>query len=170
MCLNEGNAAQSILETSPQLLVKLLALAKSVDPGERQIVMENHCEEMRSLFKEYVRPVHHELSPEKKRTNMPCQFDIMREFPTVFGCVFSRELTSVHYVCDPRDNTSTIQPRGALIFADKPFPERVSRAYIDLYKTLTVMALKFRSQNIMHDRVFYRSMGTYLLSNFRNHC
>jgi hypothetical protein len=88
--------------------------------------MDNHCEELRALFKEYVRPVHHEISTEKRRSNMPSQFDITREFPIVFGCVFSRELTSAHYVCDPVDNGSSKQPRGALVFADKPFPERVS--------------------------------------------
>ena len=125
--LADQNAAQTILDTSPDLLPRLLTLARSLDPGERQVVMENHCEELRALFKEYVRPVHHEISTEKRRSNMPSQFDITREFPIVFGCVFSRELTSVHYVCEPGDNTSSKQPRGALIFADKPFPERVSK-------------------------------------------
>lgn len=136
--LDDRDAALSVLETSPDLLPKLLTLARSIDPGERQIVMENHCEELRALFKEYVRPVHHELSTEKRRSNMPCQFDITREFPLVFGCVFSRELTSVHYVCDPGDNVPGKQPRGALIFADKAFPERVSYRknqvqFIELY-------------------------------------
>ena len=128
--LDDRDAALSVLETSPDLLPKLFTLAGSIDAGERQIVMENHCEELRALFKEYVRPVHHELSTEKRRSNMPCQFDITREFPLVFGCVFSRELTSVHYVCDPGDNAPGKQPRGALIFADKPFPERVSYSKI----------------------------------------
>ena len=127
MYLDDENATRTLLETSPELLPKLIALARSLDPGERQIVMENHCEELRALFKEYVRPVHHEFSTEKKRSSMPCQLDITREFPIVFGCVFSRELTSVHYVCEPGDNACGAQPRGALIFADKPFPERVSK-------------------------------------------
>ena len=125
MYLGDQAVAQTILETSADLLPKLLTLARSLDPGERQIVMENHCEELRALFKEYVRPVHHEISTEKRRSSMPSQFDITREFPIVFGCVFSRELTSVHYVCDPGDNASSKQPRGALIFTDKPFPEQV---------------------------------------------
>ena len=128
--LDDRDAALSVLETSPDLLPKLFTLAGSIGAGERQIVMENHCEELRALFKEYVRPVHHELSTEKRRSNMPCQFDITREFPLVFGCVFLRELTSVHYVCDPGDNAPGKQPRGALIFADKPFPERVSYSKI----------------------------------------
>lgn len=55
--LSDKNAAQTILESLPELLPKLQTLAKSLDPGERQVVMENHCEELRALFKEYVRPV-----------------------------------------------------------------------------------------------------------------
>ncbi|XP_028400510.1 probable E3 ubiquitin-protein ligase HECTD4 [Dendronephthya gigantea] len=127
--LDDHNVAHTLLETSPDLLSNLLPLAHSLDPGERQVVMENHCEELRALFKEYVRPIHHEYSTDKRRSSLPCQFDITREFPIVFGCVFSRELTSVHYVCDPRDNVSSKQPRGALIFSDKPFLERAKSYY-----------------------------------------
>lgn len=124
--MDNDKTANIFVESSSELLNSLITLAQSVDPGERQVVIENHCEELRALFKEYVRPVHHELNNEKKRSNMPCQLDITREFPLVRGCVFSRELTSVHYVNDPAANTSATQPRGALIYADKTFPERVS--------------------------------------------
>lgn len=125
-CLDDENIAGNVLETSPDLLAKLLTFARSVDPGERQVVVESHCEELRALFKEYVRPINHDLSPEKRRSDAPCEFDIMREFPIPFGCVFMRDLTSVHYVCDPGDNPSCRHPRGALIFADKTIPTRVS--------------------------------------------
>ena len=128
--MDDEQTVNILMTSSPDLLSSLLTLACSLDPGERQVVIEVHCEELRSLFKEYVRPVHHEFSTEKKRSNMPNQLHITREFPLVRGCVFSRELTSVHYVNDPGDNISASQPRGAMIFADKAFPERVSHLYL----------------------------------------
>ena len=97
------------------------ALAAECDPGQRLPVLETHCQQLRKLFKDFVK-----LSdtPTNGPTNSKrLVLDAGRPFPPVRGCVFTEGHTCVHFMADPTVDSGL--PRGTFVYASSPLPQKV---------------------------------------------
>lgn len=109
-----------------QLISKL---AGECDPGLRLPVMETHCQQLRKLFKDFVKPS--EEPKKEAKSSKKMLLDGSRPFPPVRGCVFTEGYTCVHFVADPAAGFGL--PRGTFVYASAPLPQRVSCSNRDVF-------------------------------------
>lgn len=97
-------------------------LGGECDPGLRLPVMEIHCQQLRKLFKDFVKP---DKEPKKvAKSGKKMVLDGSRPFPPVRGCVFTEGCTCVQFMADPAAGFGL--PRGTFVYASAPLPQRVS--------------------------------------------
>ena len=104
---------------SSELISKL---SEECDAGQRLTVLEKHCQQLRKLFKDFVKPA--EIPKKVVKTSKRMALDSGRVFPPVRGCVFTMGHTCVHYLADPA--TGFGLPRGTFVYANAPLPQKVS--------------------------------------------
>ncbi|PFX24720.1 putative E3 ubiquitin-protein ligase HECTD4 [Stylophora pistillata] len=100
-------------------------LSGECDPGLRLPVIQKHCQQLRKLFKDFVKP----SEPPKKVTRSEKQIvlDGSRVFPPVRGCVFTEGHTCVHFMADPTAGFGL--PRGTFVYASSPLPQKAPSFY-----------------------------------------
>ena len=118
--VHDSSFSDTLLAANPSL--KLISkLAAECDPGQRLIVIEKHCQQLRKLFKDFLKPSDH---PKKTiKNNKRIVLDGSRAFPPVRGCVFTERNTCVHFVADPTAGFGL--PRGTFLYASAPLPLKV---------------------------------------------
>ena len=84
--------------------------------------METHCQQLRKLFKDFVKPAKEPNKVAKGGKKMV--LDGSRPFPPVRGCVFTEGYTCIHFMADPAAGSGL--PRGTFVYASAPLPQRVS--------------------------------------------
>ena len=82
-----------------QSLQLISKFAAECDPGLRLSVLEKHCQQLRKLFKDFIKPSHH--SKKTTKWSKRIVLDGSRAFPPVRGCVFTEGHTCVLYKADP---------------------------------------------------------------------
>ena len=107
--------------TNPSLEL-ISKLGGECDPGLRLPVIEIHCQQLRKLFKDFVKPAEEPKKVAKSGKKMV--LDGSRPFPPVRGCVFTEGYTCVHFMADPGAGFGL--PRGTFVYASAPLPQRVS--------------------------------------------
>lgn len=97
-------------------------LSGECDPGLRLPVIQKHCQQLRKLFKDFVKP-----EPPKKATKIEKKIvlDGSQVFPPVRGCVFTEGHTCVHFMDDPTAGSGL--PRGLFVYASSPLPQMVCK-------------------------------------------
>ena len=108
-----------LANSSSELISKL---SGECNAGQRLNVLEKHCQQLRKLFKDFVKPA--EIPKKAVKTGKRMALDSGRVFPPVRGCVFTMGHTCVHYLADPA--TGFGLPRGTFVYANAPLPQKVS--------------------------------------------
>lgn len=120
----EDSSFRKALPHHPSGVLTLLTnLADECDPGERLPVTESHCEQLRQLFKDFVKPEENNREGSPRRMVL----DVARSFPPVRGAIFTEGQSCVHFLADPNPLESGL-PRGTLMYANSPLPLKVSTA------------------------------------------
>lgn len=103
-------------------------LGGECDPGLRLPVLQTHCQQLRKLFKDFVKPGEEPKKVAKSGKKMV--LDGSRPFPPVRGCIFTEGYTCVHFMADPAAGFGL--PRGTFVYASAPLPQRVSYSVGDV--------------------------------------
>ena len=120
-CQVQDLSFSNAILTNPSLEL-ISKLGGECDPGVRLPVMEAHCQQLRKLFKDFVKPANEPKKVAKSGKKMV--LDGSRPFPPVRGCVFTEGYTCVHFMADPAAGFGL--PRGTFVYASAPLPQRVS--------------------------------------------
>ena len=119
-----------------KLLPVLRELGAECDPGERLSVNEAHCDELRMLFKEFVKPLEQANRRTKPRKMV---LDLYRAFPPVRGCVFTEGQMCVYFMAEPAPparNTALNLPRGTFVYANLSVPIKVKYHFLIQWKNV----------------------------------
>ena len=135
-CQVQDPSFSSAILTNPSLEL-ISKLAGECDAGLRLPVIERHCQQLRKLFKDFVKPA--ELPKKVKISGKKMVLDGSRAFPPVRGCVFTEGYTCVHFIADPAAGFGL--PRGTFIYASAPLPQKVNHGvffflFLQLYVTI----------------------------------
>lgn len=129
--LVKGPLLVTRLAKEPSKLFPLVrGLAAECDPGDRLDVVTAHCDELRKLFKEFVKPS--DLASRQSRPKKMV-LDLYRRSPPVRGCLFTEGHTCVHFMADPAPSTRDTYPslpRGTFVYANSRVPIRVKVFFI----------------------------------------
>lgn len=107
-------------------------LANDCDPGERQSVLESHCQELRKLFKDLIKPSDVSFKGRIKDIIL----DVTKDYPPVQGIMVSEENKVAHLVCEGASVPSL--PRGSYLHANVSIPVKVGPTClvtIEIYNT-----------------------------------
>lgn len=127
-CQVQDSSFGDAILTNPS--VELISkLAAECNPGLRLPVVEIHCQQLRKLFKDFVKPA--ELPKKVIQSGKKMVLDGSRAFPPVRGCVFTEGHTCVHFMADPAAGFGL--PRGTFVYANAPLPQKVGYCYRSLY-------------------------------------
>ncbi|XP_068681108.1 probable E3 ubiquitin-protein ligase HECTD4 isoform X3 [Montipora foliosa] len=122
--VRDSSFSNTLLAANPSLEL-ISKLAAECDPGQRLIVLEKHCQQLRKLFKDFLKPSDH---PKKTiKNNKRIVLDGSRAFPPVRGCVFTERNTCVHFMADPAAGFGL--PRGTFLYASAPLPLKAPSFY-----------------------------------------
>lgn len=119
-CQVQDSSFSDTMLANPSLEL-ISKLAAECDPGRRLSVLETHCQQLRKLFKDFVKPT--EVPKKATKSSKRMVLDGGRAFPPVRGCVFTEGHTCVHYMADPAAGFGL--PRGTFIYASAPLPQKV---------------------------------------------
>lgn len=119
--VQDPSFSDTLLTANPSLEL-ISKLAGECNPGQRLIVLETHCQQLRKLFKDFVKPS--ELPKKITKTRKKIVLDGSRTFPPVRGCVFTEGHTCVQFMADPAAGHGL--PRGTFLYASAPLPHKVS--------------------------------------------
>lgn len=106
-----------------QSLQLISKFAAECDPSLRLSVLEKHCQQLRKLFKDFIKPSHH--SKKTTKWSKRIVLDGSRAFPPVRGCVFTEGHTCVLYKADPAAGFGL--PRGTFLYATSPLARKVGK-------------------------------------------
>lgn len=127
-CQVQDPSFSDAILTNPSLEL-ISKLGGQCDPGLRLPVVEMHCQQLRKLFKDFVKPA--ELPKKVAKSGKKMVLDGSRAFPPVRGCVFTEGYTCVHFMADPAAGFGL--PRGTFVYASSPLPQRVSYRGGDIF-------------------------------------
>lgn len=127
-CQVQDPSFSDAILTNPSLEL-ISKLGGQCDPGLRLPVVEIHCQQLRKLFKDFVKPA--ELPKKVAKSGKKMVLDGSRAFPPVRGCVFTEGYTCVHFMTDPAAGFGL--PRGTFVYASSPLPQRVSYRGGDIF-------------------------------------
>lgn len=119
-CQVQDHSFSDAVLTNPSLEL-ISKLAGECDPGLRLPVVEMHCQQLRKLFKDFVKPA--ELPMKVTKSGKKMVLDGNRAFPPVRGCIFTEGYTCVHFMADPAAGFGL--PRGTFVYASAPLPQKV---------------------------------------------
>ena len=123
-CQVQDSSFSTAILTNPSLEL-ISKLAGECDPGLRLPVIQRHCNQLRKLFKDFVKPA--ELPKKVAKSEKKMVLDGIRVFPPVRGCVFTEGHTCVHFMADPTAGFGL--PRGTFLYASSPLPQKVGCCY-----------------------------------------
>ena len=137
-CQVQDPSFSNAILTNPSLEL-VSKLGGECDPGLRLPVMEIHCQQLRKLFKDFVKPAKESKKVAKGVKKMV--LDGSRPFPPVRGCIFTEGYTCVHFMADPAAGFGL--PRGTFVYASAPLPQRVSYSggdnFLAIYRSLRLL-------------------------------
>lgn len=122
-CQMHDSSFSDTLLAANQSLQLISKFAAQCDPGLRLSVLEKHCQQLRKLFKDFIKPSHH--SKKTTKWGKRIVLDESRAFPPVRGCVFTEGHTCVLYKADPAAGFGL--PRGTFLYATSPLARKVSK-------------------------------------------
>jgi len=159
-CQVQDPSFSNAILTNPSLDF-ISKLAGECDPGLRLPVLEAHCQQLRKLFKDFVKPANEPKKVAKSGKRMV--LDGGRPFPPVRGCVFTEGYTCVHFMADPAAGFGL--PRGTFVYASAPLPQRVSYSVGDNFLAMhrSLLHLFCIATHLLHSHyVFVYSTETYI--------
>lgn len=127
--VQDASFSDTLLAANPSLQL-ISKLADECDPGQRLTVIETHCQQLRKLFKDFVKPT--QLPRKTTKSNKKIVLDSSRSFPPVRGCVFTEGHTCVQYMADPGAGFGL--PRGTFVYASAPLPQKVGNNIVAFLK------------------------------------
>lgn len=115
-------------------------LANDCDPGQRLSILETHCQELRKLFKDLIKPSDGSLKGKLKDVAL----DITKDFPPVQGVVMSEGCKVAHLVSEGNNLQSV--PRGSYVYSTISIPVKVrfrmlSVRYSYVFRTLPLICV-----------------------------
>ncbi|XP_053376532.1 probable E3 ubiquitin-protein ligase HECTD4 [Mercenaria mercenaria] len=106
----------------------LKSLAKDCSTGARKLVVESHCERLRTLYRDCAKPPPPPSKVDNRNKEMT--WDTSRNFPPVRACLFSHNLNGVTFLGDPSAGSG--MPRGTMVYANIPIPLQAPSFYWEM--------------------------------------
>lgn len=127
--LHELSFAQEFIHHCDSAIDTLKSVAKECGTGDRQPIIESHCEHLRMLYRDCAKPP---PPPSKinNKVNKEIVWDASRSFPPVRSCFFSHGMTGITFLGDPSVGTGL--PRGTMVYAAQPIPSQAPSFYWEL--------------------------------------